>query len=160
VIAVALALVLAAGAPRLADLRVSNGDTPFAGDGRLLTTVSPNGDGFRDAAIVRFRLTAPARVRLEAVRTETIRVGRPSSEVVWATTRQLGAGPQRLVWRPAPSTPPRTYVLRLTATDASAARARTEPAAPAGRASRRSSASRGSTPASRAGATRRATSPS
>ena len=48
--------------PHLLDLRVGNGSTSFAGDRRLLTTVSPNGDRFRDKAIVRFRLDAPATV--------------------------------------------------------------------------------------------------
>ena len=43
---------LLAGSGGLHDLRVTNGSQPFAGDNRLLTTVSPNGDGFRDRAIV------------------------------------------------------------------------------------------------------------
>ena len=60
-----------AGGPKLLGLRVTNGSTPFLGDGRLLTTVSPNGDGFRDAAHIYFRLTAPARVSLQVVRTDT-----------------------------------------------------------------------------------------
>src|ERR1700730_13641962 len=60
-----------AGGPLLLGLRVTNGSTPFFGDGRLLATVSPNGDGFRDAAHVYFRLTAPARVSLQVVRTDT-----------------------------------------------------------------------------------------
>ena len=36
--------------PQLLGLRVDNGSTPFAGDSALLTTVSPNDDGFRDEA--------------------------------------------------------------------------------------------------------------
>ena len=101
-------------APRLLDLRVSNGSTPFAGDRRLLTTVSPNGDGFRDRALVSFRLDRAARVRMDAVRTDTIRENQASSAVVWSRTWSLGAGPHRIAWRPAPSTAPRTYILRLT----------------------------------------------
>src|SRR5207248_2633046 len=104
--------------PALVSISVTNGSTPFAGDGRLLTTVSPIGDGFRDRAIVHFRLTAAARVRMDAVRTDTIRTGRNAAQVVWSTKKELGAGPQLLVWKPARSTPPRTYILRLTVTDA------------------------------------------
>ena len=116
--AVVAAVALAApGAPRLSDVQVSNGDTPFAGDHALLTTVSPNGDGFRDRAIVRFRLDRAARVRMEAVRTDTIRPGRPAVEAIWRTEARLGAGPHRLIWRPARATPARTYVLRLTVVD-------------------------------------------
>jgi hypothetical protein len=115
VIAALLAVVLAG--PHLTDLRVSNGSTPFAGDTRMLATVSPNGDGFRDRAIVSFRLDRAARVTLEAVRTDTIRAGRPAVAAVWRTSASFGAGTHRLVWRPPASTPPRTYVLRLTAVD-------------------------------------------
>jgi hypothetical protein len=104
-------------APVLNDLRVTNGDVPFAGDHRLLATVTPNGDGFRDAAVVRFRLDRPATVRVEVFRTDTIRVGRASGEVVWSRTLALAPGLRRLVWRPRASTPPRTYILRLTVRD-------------------------------------------
>ena len=105
-------------APQLLDLRVSNGSTPFAGDRRLLTTVSPNSDGFRDRALVSFRLDRAARVQMDAVRTETIRENRAASAVVWSHTWSLTAGPHRLAWRPARSTAPRTYILRLTLRDA------------------------------------------
>jgi hypothetical protein len=63
----------AAGPPRLLELRVDNGSTPFLGDGRLLTTVSPNGDGFRDAAHLEFRLSTPAQISLAIIRTDTAR---------------------------------------------------------------------------------------
>ena len=69
----AAASVLAAPPPALTDLSVTNGSTPFAGDGRLLTTVSPNRDGFRDAATVRFRVTRAATVRMEIVATNMVR---------------------------------------------------------------------------------------
>jgi N,N-dimethylformamidase beta subunit-like, C-terminal len=101
-------------APRLLDLRVASGPTAFAGDSRRLATVSPNRDGLRDVAVVSFRLTAPARVRLEAVATEQVRAGHTGTTTVWRTERQLQAGPAALSWRPAPSTQPRTYILRLT----------------------------------------------
>ena len=116
-LALVLALLAAPAGPHLADLRVGNGAGPFAGDRRLVTTVSPNGDGFRDAAIVRFRLDEPAVVRLHVLRTDTIREGRPAVAVVWSARRSLSAGPGWIVWRPARSTPPRTYIVRLTVTD-------------------------------------------
>jgi hypothetical protein len=103
--------------PWLADLGVSNGDTPYSGDRRLLTTVSPNGDGFRDRAIVRFRLDRPATVLMNAVRTDTVRTYRPVEATIWSTRRALAAGVHRLVWKPAATTPPRTYILRLTVRD-------------------------------------------
>jgi hypothetical protein len=103
----------AAPLPQLLDLRASNGGRPFAGDGRFLTTVSPRRRG-RDRAIVRFRLTGRARVRLEALRTDTIRVGRPLGEVVWKTERALGPGAHALGWRPPATLQPRTYILRAT----------------------------------------------
>ena len=78
-------------APQLLDLRVSNGSTPFAGDRRLLTTVSPNGDGFRDRALVSFRLDRAARVRMDVVRTDTIRENRAASAVVWSHTWSITA---------------------------------------------------------------------
>src|SRR5690349_5664293 len=112
----AVAAALSAGAhatapaPRLLDLRVDSGPTPFAGDRRMLATVSPNRDGLRDVAVVRFRLDAPARVRLEAVATEMVRAGRAGTAAIWRTERSFPRGPAQLAWRPAPSTQPRTYV--------------------------------------------------
>jgi len=109
--ALAAALALLTGA-NFHDVRVSNGSRPFAGDGRLLATVSPNGDGFRDRAIVSFRLRRSARVRMDVLRTDTIHPGR-ATKTIWSTTRHFRAGGHRLVWRPGRETEPRTYVLRL-----------------------------------------------
>ena len=104
--------------PRLADISIANGSSPFAGDGQLLTTVSPNGDGFRDRAIVSFRLDRRATVKMEAIRTDLVHAGRPSANVIWFRAVELGAGKHRLAWTPSRKTSPRTYVLRLRATDA------------------------------------------
>jgi N,N-dimethylformamidase beta subunit-like protein len=111
----AAAAAVAAPGPRLLDLHVTNGSSPFAGDRRLLTTVSPNRDGFRDAAVVHFTLTRPAEVVLEAVATNMIRAGEGGTTVVWRTARRFEAGAAMLTWRPARSTQPRTYILRLRA---------------------------------------------
>jgi N,N-dimethylformamidase beta subunit-like protein len=108
----AVLAVLAGSQPALHELRVSNGSHPFAGDGRLLATVSPNGDGLRDRAIVSFRLDRAATVKLDVLRTDTLHPGR-ATKTIWSTTRRLRAGRRQLVWRPARGTEPRTYVLRL-----------------------------------------------
>jgi N,N-dimethylformamidase beta subunit-like protein len=116
VIALVPLAAAALAAPTLTGIHVDSGPRGFAGDDRLLATVSPNGDGFRDAAVVAFRLDRPARVRLEVVRTDTIHPGKRRQAVVWRTERRLAPGRRQLVWSPRRSTPPRTYVLRLTAT--------------------------------------------
>jgi hypothetical protein len=102
--------------PRLLGLRVSNGATPYLGDGRLLATVSPNGDGFRDAAHVTFVLSAPATVELDVLRTDMLRGEGASTRVVRRLRRSVSKGAGELVWRPAEATAPRTYVLKLVVT--------------------------------------------
>jgi hypothetical protein len=109
----ASAAALTAPAPVLRDLRVTNGSVPYLGDWRLLTTVSPNRDGFRDEAVVHFQLQRPATVHLEVVATNMVRAGQGGTTIVWKTARHLAAGAGALTWRPAPATQPRTYVLRL-----------------------------------------------
>jgi N,N-dimethylformamidase beta subunit-like, C-terminal len=111
----ALFLAALALAPALHDLHVhvTNGSAPFAGDGPLLTTVSPNGDGFRDAAYVHFRLTRTARVRVDVVATNMVRAGKTGTSSVWHQERLFRPGPATLVWRPSRSTQPRTYIVRL-----------------------------------------------
>jgi hypothetical protein len=103
-------------APQLLGLRVGNGSAPFAGDRRLLTTVTPNGDGRRDRAIISFRLLEPARIRLDVVRTDSVKRAAPSAIVIWTKAARFGPGRHELVWKPRPDTPERTYVLRLTVT--------------------------------------------
>ncbi len=98
-------------APELIGLRVGNGSTHFAGDGRLLTTISPNGDGFRDFAIIRFRLREPALVQLDAARTTT----RPI--VVSTAQQRYRPGFHTFIWKPGPKLRPRTYLLKLTTLD-------------------------------------------
>jgi hypothetical protein len=107
------AAALAGTVADLSHLRVTNGSAPFAGDRRLLTTVSPNRDGFRDAAIAHFVLNRAAVVRMDVVATNMVRAGHGGTTVVWRTERRFPAGAGRLIWRPAPSTQPRTYVLQL-----------------------------------------------
>ena len=108
-----------AGPPRLLGLRVSNGGTPFVGDTPWLTTVSPNGDAFRDRALIRFALSQPATVEARVVATDEVR--RPV-RTIWSTRRKLGAGPHVIVWRPARGTPDRTYLVRFVVTGPNGAR--------------------------------------
>jgi len=99
-----------AAAPQLVGLRVDDGAAPYAGDTRLLTTISPNGDGFRDAAHVRFALREPATVVMQVTRT----VKKPI--VIWQQTFHLDAGPHELTWAPG-TLNPRTYLIRLYSVD-------------------------------------------
>jgi len=120
-LALGLPLVLAAaaagaapaqpGPPRLLGLRISNGGTPFAGDTPQLATISPNRDGFRDRATIRFKLDRAGTVELQVVATDEVR--RPV-QTIWSTRRKLAAGPQTIVWTPGRATPDRTYLVRLT----------------------------------------------
>jgi hypothetical protein len=98
------------GPPRLLGLRISNGGTPFAGDTPWLATVSPNRDGFRERALIRFKLDRAATVEVRIVATDEVR--RPV-QTVWSTRRRLEAGPHTIAWRPARSTPDRTYLVRF-----------------------------------------------
>ncbi|HEX3268480.1 MAG TPA: N,N-dimethylformamidase beta subunit family domain-containing protein [Gaiellaceae bacterium] len=115
--AAALLLAAVAGAappqtqpPRLLGLRISNGGTPFAGDTPRLTTISPNRDGFRDAALIRFKLDLPGTVDVKVVATGEVQ--RPA-RVIWSTSRRLAAGAYTIVWAPSKSIPDRTYLVRF-----------------------------------------------
>jgi hypothetical protein len=109
--------VRVAPAPKLLDLRVSNGSTPYEGDGPLLTTVSPNGDGFRDRAVVGFRLTKSATVELDVLQTVNVKRGKNTVQTISSVRHAFSRGRHRLVWTPARSLPSGTYVLELTVTD-------------------------------------------
>ena len=100
-------------APQLLRLRANNGSTPFAGDGPLHTTISPNGDGFRDKANIDFQLREQATVTMEVTR--TVKVPR----VVYTLTATFGRGPHTMTWLPGPNVNPRSYLVRLSAVDQS-----------------------------------------
>jgi hypothetical protein len=100
-------------APELGAVAADDGSTPFAGDGPLLTTISPNGDGLRDAASFHFTLSEPAWVTLSVSRTQNS-VGAPLyTRALW-----FHSGPQTAQWAPAAGLGPRTYLVRLTTADA------------------------------------------
>lgn len=96
------------GGPLLRGLRVTSGARQYAGDRTLLATISPNGDGIRDKATVRFRLDQAATVTMDVFGCSK------SSTPVWSTTTDLKAGNNSIVWAPSAKTMPRTYLLRLT----------------------------------------------
>lgn len=103
------ALASTKAGPAVRNLRIGNGGAPFAGDRRLLATVSP---GRREGgAIVRFALEEAARVRLSIIET-----GRLRDRTVWSHVSSLGPGEHRLDWRPKASAKPRTYLVRIVVT--------------------------------------------
>jgi hypothetical protein len=101
------AIELAARPRLLSGLRVTSG-TPFAGDRPLLATISPNGDGLRDQAVVHFRLAEPATVFLRVM------VCRKHPSTVLETQTAFAAGPHTLVWAPPSATLPQTYRFLVT----------------------------------------------
>lgn len=98
--------------PRVTDVRAHNRGQRFAGDHELFTTISPNRDGLRDIARVRFRLSERARVRFEV--STTISVPTPVHEL----TANLKAGRNAFTWYPRKDIGPRTYLVRIEAVDA------------------------------------------
>jgi hypothetical protein len=100
-------------APALETVAADNGAAPFAGDGPLLTTITPNGDGRRDTAVVRFTLSEAAAVTLEVART-----ARAPEDPVYVRTRWFRAGANAIEWTPATGLGPRTFLLHLRLTDA------------------------------------------
>ncbi len=98
-------------APTLHNLHVDNGSTPFVGDDALLTTISPNGDGFRDHANVTFGLSESATITMEVTRTVKV------PTVIYTLTQRFGRGLHTMTWSPASTLNPRTYLIRMTAVD-------------------------------------------
>ena len=92
-------------------MHADNGSTPFAGDGPLLTTFSPNGDGFRDKVDVTFRLREQAKVTMDVTR--TVKVPKP----FYTLTAKFGRGVHTMSWIPGTNLNPRTYLIRFTAVD-------------------------------------------
>jgi hypothetical protein len=97
--------------PQLLDLSTDNGSTPFKGDSALLTTVSPNGDGFRDHANISFRLAEEATVTMDVTRTVKV------PHVIYTLTAHFGPGSHTMTWAPGANLNPRTYLVRLTSVD-------------------------------------------
>ena len=112
---VALAAVVAPGASgqdrlplslQLVDARAC-GAPSGEGTGSVVT-ITPNGDGVRDCAALRFRLQSPSRVELVVFQ----RKPRPGVVHVQRVTARPGL--TTVVWSPSPTAPARTYLTRLT----------------------------------------------
>lgn len=100
-------------APQLLDLRAyTRSPRRYAGDRRLLVTISPNGDHLRDSAKIAFSLTERATVHLRVTRTLS------SPVTVYEATATLGPGRHAFTWFPEPTIAPRTYLTLLDVTDA------------------------------------------
>ena len=87
-------------------------DNPYATDRKMFVTVSPNGDGYRDFARIRFFLTAPALVIVRAQ--SAIRNFQPIPQPQWQVRRKMQRGWQNVVWRPSLNLDPTTYVVCIT----------------------------------------------
>ncbi|MEJ7568554.1 MAG: N,N-dimethylformamidase beta subunit family domain-containing protein [Gaiellaceae bacterium] len=99
-------------APRVTEFDAhTRSRTPFAGDSERLTTISPNGDGLRDAAKISFTLSERARVRFEVTRTVS------APQTIYELTANLRPGRKTFTWHPPKATGARTYLVRITTTD-------------------------------------------
>jgi len=99
-------------APRITEITAYNRSrNAFQADNKRFTTISPNNDGLRDSAKIRFMLSEPARVHFEVTRT----LSRP--ETIYELKAKLGAGRNVFTWFPPKTIGPRTYLLRITVED-------------------------------------------
>ncbi|MGI9111130.1 MAG: N,N-dimethylformamidase beta subunit family domain-containing protein [Gaiellaceae bacterium] len=99
-------------APRATDFDVhTRSRTPFAGDSDRVTTISPNGDGLRDVARIRFTLSERARVRFEVTRTVS------APQTIYELTANLRPGRNTFTWHPPKAIGARTYLVRITTVD-------------------------------------------
>jgi hypothetical protein len=105
-------------APLLSHLSVSSANA-FGGDNALLATVSPNGDGYRDDARIRFFLRAAADVSASARSTDPTPQKLPQPQ--WVYHRHLAKGWHTLLWQPQSTLAPATYVIAVRTSTRSAA---------------------------------------
>ena len=100
-------------APRAMNITAHNrGFQPFQGDKARVTTISPNGDGLRESAKVSFTLSERAIVHFEVATTIS------SPKTIYELTANLKAGRNTFTWFPHWSIGARTYLVRITTTDA------------------------------------------
>ena len=86
-------------------VRGDNGDGAFLGDGPALVTVSPNGDGYRDAVFVHYRVGEDALVTFAPSRRGVVL--RP------VAVRRVPAGDHVYRWAPPTRPVPAVYLLRI-----------------------------------------------
>lgn len=100
--------------PALHGLRITNGGPRYAGDHRLLTTVSPGRRGPTRIPVIEFGLRARARLELELLETST-----RSIEVVQRHVTRLPAGRHRLPLKLRSTLSSGTYIVRIRVTNSS-----------------------------------------
>jgi hypothetical protein len=116
VLTVALPVACARGtAP--ATLQLGNGARPFYGDRADLTTISPNGDGYRDSARMRYEAPEAGFASLEVDRADG------KGPVFVQRSVPVAAGVSSFTWAPDAATPTGTYVVRVSSSSGPAARA-------------------------------------
>jgi N,N-dimethylformamidase beta subunit-like, C-terminal len=93
---------------RLVDVRACGSASPVAAGSVL--TITPDGDGVRDCAALRFRLEQPSRVEVVVLQRK------PRPGVVHVDRMTAPAGLTTVVWSPPAATPARTYPTRITVT--------------------------------------------
>jgi hypothetical protein len=98
-------------------LELGNGARPFYGDRSDLTTISPNGDGHRDAAQIRYQTPIAGVASLDVERADRKGV------VLEGPAIPVAAGDSFFTWAPPSSTAPGTYVVRVSAPGAPTVRA-------------------------------------
>ena len=100
-------------APRAMNITAHNrGFQPFQGDKARVTTISPNGDRLRESAKISFTLNERAIVHFEVTTTIS------SPKTIYELTANLKAGRHTFTWFPHWSVGARTYLVRITTTDA------------------------------------------
>ena len=103
----ALPVACAQGTAR-GSLQIGNGARPFFGDRPDLTTISPNGDGYRDAARIRYVAPVAGFADLEVDRADH------KGPVFADHAIPVAAGASSFTWTPDASTPTGTYVVSVT----------------------------------------------
>lgn len=109
--AAASVFALSAGAARSIELSLvvyaDNGGSSFLGDGPSVVTVSPNGDGYRDAAFIHYRVGADTLVTLAVAHHGAL------AQALLAS-RRVAAGDHVFRWTPPVRPVPAAYILRVT----------------------------------------------
>jgi hypothetical protein len=113
---VLLILVPAAVAGQRATLTVGNGARPFAGDRADLTTISPNGDGYRDTATIEYAAPSAGFARIEVDRADH------KGAVLVDDAVPVATGSANLTWAPPRNTAPGTYIVRVSSSGRAPAR--------------------------------------
>ncbi len=98
----------AASGVALAEVSVRSVGRPFAGDGPLLATLSPQGVSDRRRVVLAFRLRKASTVTFQVVSR-----GPAGDTVVHEEQRKLPPGSNRITWQAPPTLPARTYALHL-----------------------------------------------